>query len=188
LLDKHGDLSRTIVEGDRSGACVSTYRKHFGTLANAFQRIDFVYVRKPPRRERKYTDKYLLNTLRRLLKKRRQLSGPIIAAAPEVASPGTYAARFGSLSETYRLVGYNPKRVHTRPSLRGISNADMLDLLARLWKTRGRLSRSIIEECKTLPSHFAYDRRFGGLMGAYKLIGYLPNDDRQRPRSPSPSP
>jgi hypothetical protein len=47
----------------------------------------------------------------------------------------------------------------------------MLDVLRRVWKKRGRLSRLIIYQSKGVPSPSAYYDRFGGLRRPYRLIG-----------------
>ena len=144
--------------------------------------IGYTHVRKTPVRARIYSDEEMLKALRRLLKQHGTLSRPIIDGTKGVASSSTYTARFGSMDQAYQLIGFTPPRARGRPTLRGMSNAQMLDLLTRLWRERGRLSRSIIEENKTVPSHYAYDKRFGGLKGAYKLIGYTPRTGGLAPR------
>jgi DNA invertase Pin-like site-specific DNA recombinase len=48
----------------------------------------------------------MLKRLRILLKKKGRLSADVIRDAPGVPSPGLYQARFGTLRNTYRLIGY----------------------------------------------------------------------------------
>jgi hypothetical protein len=56
-------------------------------------------------------------------------------------------------------------------------DSEMLEDLRRLWKREGRLNSNLINAAKDIPSAVAYARHFGGINGAYKLIGYpLPKD------------
>jgi DNA invertase Pin-like site-specific DNA recombinase len=52
------------------------------------------------------------------------------------------------------------------------SNTEMLRGLKRLLAKNGRLSESLIDNARTLPSITAYRSRFGGIREIYKLIGY----------------
>jgi DNA invertase Pin-like site-specific DNA recombinase len=53
-----------------------------------------------------------------------------------------------------------------------LTDAQMLDLLRKLLEKTGELSGFIIDEEDGMPSSGAYQRRFGGLVRAYKLIRY----------------
>jgi DNA invertase Pin-like site-specific DNA recombinase len=68
------------------------------------------------------------------------------------------------------------------PRPRKYSDAELLDLLRRLLKDRGDLSRRIIRESDFMPWPELYDRRFGCLSNAYKLIGFTPNKNGFGPR------
>jgi DNA invertase Pin-like site-specific DNA recombinase len=58
------------------------------------------------------TDEELLDDLRRLLASEGRLSYTVIKNSPDVMAPGTYSARFGSLRNAYRLIGYgHPDRL-----------------------------------------------------------------------------
>ena len=52
------------------------------------------------------------------------------------------------------------------------SDAEALDLLRALLKSRGRLSLHLIQETPEMPSPSSYRHRFGSLGGAYELVGY----------------
>jgi DNA invertase Pin-like site-specific DNA recombinase len=52
------------------------------------------------------TDEEMLDDLRRLLASEGRLSYTVIKHSPDVMAPGTYIARFGSLRNAYRLMGY----------------------------------------------------------------------------------
>lgn len=58
-----------------------------------------------------------------------------------------------------------------------ISNADLLERLKSLQLQIGRLSAMIIDESDNMPPSSLYSNRFGGLLRAYRLIGYIPERD-----------
>jgi len=58
-----------------------------------------------------------------------------------------------------------------------IPNADLLDRLKSLQLHTGRLSAMIIDESENMPPSSLYCNRFGGLLRAYRLIGYIPERD-----------
>lgn len=60
---------------------------------------------------------------------------------------------------------------------RVISNDEMLESLKNLRMQRGRLSAMIIDETEGMPPSSLYGQRFGGLLRAYHLIGYIPKHD-----------
>lgn len=60
---------------------------------------------------------------------------------------------------------------------RRISDDDLLERLKRLQLHTGRLSAMIIDESKDMPPSSLYQSRFGGLLRAYRLIGYIPERD-----------
>jgi len=60
-----------------------------------------------------------------------------------------------------------------------ISNDELLDHLQSLRDKNGRLSAMIIDEAEWMPPSSLYSRRFGGLLRAYQLIGYIPAHDYQ---------
>lgn len=60
---------------------------------------------------------------------------------------------------------------------RKISDADLLKSLNALHIQTGRLSAMIIDESESMPPSSVYRNRFGGLLRAYRLIGYIPERD-----------
>jgi DNA invertase Pin-like site-specific DNA recombinase len=58
-----------------------------------------------------------------------------------------------------------------------MSDEEMLDALRKLRENIGILSGLIIDEADDLPSSSAYRARFGGLLRAYRLIGFTPRRD-----------
>lgn len=60
---------------------------------------------------------------------------------------------------------------------RRLSNDEMLLKLKSLYESRGCLSGIIIDNEEGMPSSTSYAHRFGGLVSAYKLVGYDPGID-----------
>ncbi len=58
-----------------------------------------------------------------------------------------------------------------------ISDTDLLERLRSLQLQTGRLSAMIIDESEDTPPSSLYCSRFGGLLRAYRLIGYIPERD-----------
>ena len=68
---------------------------------------------------------------------------------------------------------------HRRRS-RGRSNDELIDVLARLLKRKGRLSENIIRRTPGMPSKSTYVSHFGSMMQAYQLAGYSPSSRQLR--------
>ncbi|WP_211232565.1 recombinase family protein [Oleidesulfovibrio alaskensis] len=58
-----------------------------------------------------------------------------------------------------------------------MTNEDLLERLTNLQRQTGRLSAMIIDESEEMPPSSLYMHRFGGLLRAYRLIGYIPERD-----------
>jgi len=58
-----------------------------------------------------------------------------------------------------------------------LSDSELLEQLKKLQSHKGMLSAMIIDECDWMPPSSLYRHRFGGLLRAYKLIGYMPERD-----------
>lgn len=58
-----------------------------------------------------------------------------------------------------------------------LSDSELLERLSRLQSQKGRLSAMIINESEGMPPSSLYSHRFGGLLRAYRLIGYMPERD-----------
>ncbi|MET1046268.1 MAG: recombinase family protein [Hyphomicrobium sp.] len=58
-----------------------------------------------------------------------------------------------------------------------LSDERMLDLLAGILQRRGHLSGIIIDETEDCPSSSSYQFRFGSLLRAYALVGFVPGHD-----------
>lgn len=59
------------------------------------------------------------------------------------------------------------------------TNDELLQRLRHLYEQHGRLSALIIDEADTLPPSSLLRTRFGGLLRAYRMIGYTPERDYQ---------
>jgi len=58
-----------------------------------------------------------------------------------------------------------------------LSDLELLERLKKLQSQRGLLSAMIIDESEWMPPSSLYRHRFGGLLRAYRLIGYMPERD-----------
>lgn len=142
----------------------------------------------PLGRPRRFSDEEMLRRLRQLLKRYGYLSKGLLDRTKGIQSAAAYEVRFGSLTQTYKLVGYTQKkrkrkkiRPHRSPRL---SDDELLEKLRELLRRRGKLTRLIIEESSSVPSITVYVSRFGGLRRVYGLIGY--RSDPYRHLSPRP--
>ena len=57
------------------------------------------------------------------------------------------------------------------------SDQELIEKLQQLFKVHGKLSGLIIESAEGLPSPGTISKRFGSLINAYKLVGYVPPYD-----------
>lgn len=60
---------------------------------------------------------------------------------------------------------------------RQLTDEEMLQLLRSTFSTKGMLSSLIIDETDGMPSSSTYRQRFGSLVRAYRLVGYVPHRD-----------
>lgn len=60
------------------------------------------------------------------------------------------------------------------------SNEQMLRRVRRLLKSKGKLSESLFERARNMPSLTTLRKRFGGLQRLYTLVGYEPEGDAVR--------
>jgi hypothetical protein len=113
-----------------------------------------------------FTDNELTVALRRLLRRKGRLTRHIIQACRDLPCPSVYEHRFGSLSRTYQMIGYESGRANGR------SNEQLLEALQKLLRKKGHLTMKLIDRSKTCPSSATYRARFGSLVQAYRLISY----------------
>jgi hypothetical protein len=55
-----------------------------------------------------------------------------------------------------------------------LSDEDLLKKLRVLWRRKGRLSIKLMHLSKSVPHFTVYERRFGSILAAYRLVGYRP--------------
>jgi DNA invertase Pin-like site-specific DNA recombinase len=182
LWKGRGDLTRRIINETDGIPTAYTYALRFGGLKAAYRLIGC----KPPRPKmftavRGITNEAMLEKLKALLADRGFLSGRLIDQTLEMPSRTSYANRFGSVAQAYRLIGYRRRRLDPRfMRPQGLSKKEMLRGLRRLLLRYGHLTQKIIRANKEIPSHEVYYDRFGCLWNAYRLIGYKPKDCGRR--------
>ena len=115
------------------------------------------------------SDDEMLAPLRQLLRKHGFLSTRLVDDSPDTPCLTSLHERFGGLGRIYKLIGFTG---HPPGATYGLSNDELLAILRRLLRKRGRLSESIINHRKGVPCANTYQRRFGSLSRAYELIGY----------------
>jgi len=64
-----------------------------------------------------------------------------------------------------------------RARARRYTDEQLIDRLRALFRDRGRLSSLLIDETEGMPSSSVYSLRFGGLVRAYRLVGFTPDRD-----------
>jgi DNA invertase Pin-like site-specific DNA recombinase len=185
VLRDHGRLTRHIIDKSANVPSTWVYTKRFGSMARVYELLGL--NRKDANKlpatiidqngnRRWLRDEDMLDLLKQLVKKHGYLSKTIIDNSPGVPSSQAYQKHFGGLLRAYKLIGYVPPYC-ARPRM---SDEQMLGALKQLLRERGTLSRTVIQEYDTLPSRYTYSRRFGGLMSAYKRIGFIPPDLNRR--------
>ncbi|RAK68718.1 recombinase family protein [Phenylobacterium kunshanense] len=124
VLARHGHLSAKIIDADADCPCSTTYKRAFGTLAEAYRRVGFVpsehgqmlvermlHCREVAQQHRnKLSEARLLNDLRGLLAREGRISWELVRGSSEMAAPSTYLRHFGGAARIYELLGYAPDR------------------------------------------------------------------------------
>ena len=186
VLQRRGHLSSNIIDESRGIQSVGAYEARFGSLTEAYRLIGYTQHPRKRRRIRSHrsprlSDEQMLDKLRQLLRRQGNLSNVIIDSAATIPSRAAYETRFGGLKRAYALIGFapDPFRQHS-PRPHGLSDEQMLDVLKGLWQEHGYVRQSMITKDISLPSVYAYEARFGGLLRAYELIGFVPKHCRKR--------
>jgi hypothetical protein len=179
LFDRRGHLTRKLIDATPELPSADVYFRRFGGLKQAFESVGAPY--RPMKgftktgRPRGLSNDEMLDALRRLLKQHGYLTEEIIRTDLTAPPLSAYFTRFGSLRRAYQLIGFmpDPERIRPPRAVSGISNEAILDGLRDLLRRQGRLSRSIINSSSIGASHGTIAYRFGGLLRAYQLIGYM---------------
>lgn len=123
LLARAGRLTAGVIDEAEGVACACVYRRRFGGLIHAYERIGYapsakqrlladVCHRDRPHLRRRFAqprlDEALVEDLRRLLAREGRLSVQLINAAPDLDQAETYRRRFGGMRRAYALAGYRP--------------------------------------------------------------------------------
>lgn len=198
LLERQGYLTRRVIDHASEVPSASTYRYRFGGLEQAYTLIGYEVGQNTPyslRKDRQnYSNEYLLEVLKQLKEKHGSLSRRIIEQSKGIPSVHTFVARFGSLAHVYELIGYRPENAWGKAPLpadlpqrprspKAPSDAQMLKALRTLWREQGRLSQTIIDKSRRVPSCTLYRTRFGSITRVYELIGYQPDWRAHRPKA-----
>ncbi len=83
----------------------------------------------------------------------------------------------GAFEPIVDRVTFNRAQAIVAERAQGISDEAMLDILRKILAERGMLSGMLIDEYDGAPSTSTYNRRFGGLLPAYTLVGFTPSKD-----------
>jgi DNA invertase Pin-like site-specific DNA recombinase len=174
LWNEHGYLTHNLVASTNSLPARSAYSSRFGTLTHAYQLIGYTPGPRQSYRKRllrRASNEALLDALRQVLREHGRLTRRIIDRSASAPSHSSIEKRFGKLTTAYRLIGYHGARGPV--PIKGIADEEMLESLRKLLRERGHLSQGIIREARaTMPSCYAYYKRFGNLTHVYQLIGY----------------
>jgi DNA invertase Pin-like site-specific DNA recombinase len=183
LYRKHGYLTRNIIDAAVDVPSANTCARRFGSLERAYELIGLPwgFPNRPPRKPRapyvRRSKKELLDILRMILRKHGRLTRQIIDDEPGAPPTATYQYHFGGILPAYERIGYDLQRRRNRSlkdRTKSLSNTQLLDLLRKLRRRRGRLSARLIDETKGFPAVSTFHARFGNLSRAYQLIGYVP--------------
>jgi DNA invertase Pin-like site-specific DNA recombinase len=124
------------------------------------------------RRDTRYGTRYMLDALRRLLKKEGRLSSHLLGPASGTPSDAAYRAHFGSVYEAFRRAGYEPPVWQARLGRGESWTPDTIREALRTACARyGYVTRMVIDQDPGLPSSAVVRRHFGTLVKAYKEAG-----------------
>jgi len=104
-------------------------------------------------RNRRFSNDELLDHLRRLISQHATLSSYLIDAADGMPSAAVYRARFGSLIDAYRLVGFTPER-----------NYDFIEINRRLHAMHPGLIDNLVGHLAAVDATVRRDPRTGFLI------------------------
>lgn len=161
-----------------AGACPALVDPELAALARANLR----------RSGRPGSDESLIAGLRRALVLNGRLSARVLRETLGCFSASIYCRRFGSLTNAYRLAGYQPSPVQVataarmahHPTLPGprlpfeLPDDELLVRLKALAARLGRLTSADIDEDESLPSATFIGGRFGDMLEVCARVGCAP--------------
>ncbi len=190
LLAVKGHLTQSIIASAPGLASLATYKKHFGTMGEAYRRIGYA---RPIclHRGRAWMRDEVIKTLSELYRAHGFLSGELIKKHPDLPSISTIVKKFGSMSEIYAAIGAPPKThaeivkeamARNGERMRGVplrwprtkrfSTDYIIERLKALLSEHGYLSVTLMKADKTLPSLITITERFGSVLQAYHAVGW----------------
>lgn len=133
---------------------------------------------------RQKTDDEMLADLRCLLQRHGRLSFEIVRKSPDCLSAYTYFRHFGSLTEVFCRLGYDPRaNSPPRTKRRKPSRDEILSGLRTLFEENGRITVELVDADRRLPGRLHIKRVFGGFPQAYAEAGLPITHTLQLPRS-----
>jgi len=120
----------------------------------------------------------MLDALRGLLAEHGYIDEALVKSTPNIPTPQSFRKRFGGLHKAYDLIGYAGGK---RPSpLARLSDAELLQRLAQLVRTHGRLSHGLINRTPDLPCADTVRRRLGAFADIYARLGVVRLTEAER--------
>jgi DNA invertase Pin-like site-specific DNA recombinase len=194
LLEKKGRLSVAIVDASPDLPCSSTYKKHFGTFAEALRRIGYVEPACFRGLDQVWTDEDLRRALRTLYIQHGYLSSALIDTDPFLPCIATVRRKIGDMARVYDFAGL-PSKTHGQiiqealarrsEKTRGVpqprnkyrdgtwTDEAMIKGLRNILDRCGFISAPLIRVDPELPSTTTFIKRFGSLIRAYNAAGWL---------------
>jgi len=122
------------------------------------------------------TDEEMLARLRRILAREGRLTPGLIDRDRGTPCTCTYVKRFGSVGDTYALIGYRKPPFRWRGGVGGYwTDEAILDSIRTVHETHGYVTAGLIDTVEGGPSNSTIRKRFGSLRACYELAG-LPHE------------
>lgn len=128
-----------------------------------------------------FSDKYLLQALRRHLRTHGTIKPKGMKADPTTPHPRTYEARFGSMRNACQRIGHDyVGKQKSYPQVGGYWTCDaIVEAVRRHFEEYGRIRAADFQFDRVLPGLSVVNQRFGGLLNCYEAAG-LPLTSRQQ--------
>lgn len=152
LYATHGYLTSSIIDADPLTPIARTYRTRFGSLFTAYRLVGY----EPPAER-------LCGAARDLQAVERAKTDNGLAL-PVEPSPVELVAHEAAVEDVQDI----------RPGYRPESSERMIELLGILYEREGRLTGVLIDDEPDMPCARAYFERFGSMLAAYALVGFVP--------------
>jgi DNA invertase Pin-like site-specific DNA recombinase len=182
-----GDLVANRRKGELGGRPVLTppdqWLRKRGVFTGIIDRKTFdaaqrIYAGRPSRTTRQH----LVDAAKQIQATHGRLTYRLIAETPGAPRLSTFKSRFGTIYALCEAIGAPRQRTRARPKVL-LPADEALRRLAALYEACGHLNTDLINRAADLPAATHYAKRFGGLLNAYALVGFVPLTAAQR-RSP----